>query len=198
MLMPLPEMIAIAKAQYDPHLLSLPLPLSLFTFSSLLLLLLPTALPHPPSKSIVFVDGAHAIGQVLINVTQLGVDGYLTNAHKWLCSSKVCPPLLRSTPLPQHRPLSSALGLGHDLGCPGSPQPDLPGSDRVRHCDESLSAQIGLGLAGHAHLLALPLHAHRTTSPCTPSQSSTSSLEPIHKPCPWPDDFTTLLIPSGH
>lgn len=32
----------------------------------------------------VLIDGAHAIGQVRINITELQVDYYITNCHKWL------------------------------------------------------------------------------------------------------------------
>jgi isopenicillin-N epimerase len=34
------------------------------------------------------VDGAHALGQFALNITELDADAYAANAHKWLCAPK--------------------------------------------------------------------------------------------------------------
>ncbi len=39
---------------------------------------------------IVLIDGAHAIGQIPIDITSLAPDYYITNCHKWLYASRGC------------------------------------------------------------------------------------------------------------
>ncbi|TPX63347.1 hypothetical protein SpCBS45565_g06682 [Spizellomyces sp. 'palustris'] len=59
----------------------------------------PTALLLPVRKLItscreynipVMIDGAHSIGQIPVNLTELGADFYVTNTHKWLCNARGC------------------------------------------------------------------------------------------------------------
>jgi isopenicillin-N epimerase len=34
------------------------------------------------------IDGAHSLGQISLNLEEIGADFYFSNAHKWLCSPK--------------------------------------------------------------------------------------------------------------
>jgi hypothetical protein len=78
------------------HVLSVPsraasLPPSFSHITSLPSIVLPVAELAAVCKAhgvLVLIDGAHALGQLPVNVTALGVDAWLGNGHKWLFSPK--------------------------------------------------------------------------------------------------------------
>jgi isopenicillin-N epimerase len=63
----------------------------------------------------VFVDGAHAIGQIPLDIAAVGADWYVTNLHKWLYAPKGTALLYASgsaAPLTQPLVVSHYVGLG--------------------------------------------------------------------------------------
>jgi isopenicillin-N epimerase len=63
----------------------------------------------------VFVDGAHAPGQLSLNVEDVGADWYAGNAHKWLFAPKGCG-LLWTSPARQAATAPAVLSWGSDQG----------------------------------------------------------------------------------
>ncbi|KAJ3123739.1 hypothetical protein HK098_001671 [Nowakowskiella sp. JEL0407] len=62
----------------------------------------------------ILVDGAHAIGQVPLNLDEIGADYYTTNCHKWLCSSKGCAILyIKPNHQSKIKPLITTWGAPH-------------------------------------------------------------------------------------
>ena len=69
-------------------------------------------------KALVLVDGAHAIGQIKVDIPALGdnVDFYLSNAHKWLYAPKGSA-FLYSAPrnIDQVRPQPTVISSENDI-----------------------------------------------------------------------------------
>lgn len=61
------------------------------------------------------IDGAHALGQISLDMQTIGADFYTSNAHKWLCSPKGAA-FLYAHPAAQHliEPLVVGWGWGED------------------------------------------------------------------------------------
>lgn len=61
----------------------------------------------------VLVDGAHAVGQVPLDLTRLGVDWYVSNAHKWLFAPRGTAFLYAA---PEAATLTSPPVVSHHVG----------------------------------------------------------------------------------
>lgn len=64
----------------------------------------------------VLIDGAHAVGQLDLDVPAIDADWYTANAHKWLYAPKGSAFLYAAADAPQPLPLS--VSHWHDLGFP--------------------------------------------------------------------------------
>jgi len=60
----------------------------------------------------ILVDGAHAIGQIKLDIPSLGADWYITNAHKWLYAPKGCA-LLWTSPEWQEQTHPTVISWGY-------------------------------------------------------------------------------------
>ena len=73
----------------------------------------------------VVIDGAHAVGQIPLNLTSLNADAYVSNCHKWLYSSKGCAflwvaPKHTDRIFPLVRSSGTGLGLTAEFGWTGT------------------------------------------------------------------------------
>jgi isopenicillin-N epimerase len=84
----------------------------------------PTALRLPIERLValassrgsqVIVDGAHAPGQVALDVASIGATWYVGNCHKWLCGPKAAGFLVAAEAAPVH-PLVTSHGASPDYG----------------------------------------------------------------------------------
>jgi len=63
----------------------------------------------------VFIDGAHAIGQLDVDLTEIDADAWFGNAHKWLCAPKTAAVLHVAPRFQEHiQPAIAGWGWGPD------------------------------------------------------------------------------------
>lgn len=73
----------------------------------------------------VMIDGAHAVGQIPLNLTSLNADAYVSNCHKWLYASKGCAflwvaPSHHNRVFPLVRSSGTGMGLTAEFGWSGT------------------------------------------------------------------------------
>jgi isopenicillin-N epimerase len=66
----------------------------------------------------VLIDGAHAVGQLALDLPAIGADWYTANGHKWLYAPKGCAFLYAAADAAQPLPLS--VSHWHEIGFPRS------------------------------------------------------------------------------
>jgi selenocysteine lyase/cysteine desulfurase len=107
-----------------------------------------TRLAHS-NGSLVLLDGAHAVGQIPVNLHQLGCDFYTMNGHKWLFGPTGTGALyVRSDRISQVRPSFmgdvAQMQWDYPLGMAYTPP---PGARRYEYATRNWPAIVGLGAA---------------------------------------------------
>lgn len=102
----------------------------------------------------VLVDGAHAPGQVPLDLGALGADWVTGNAHKWLFAPKGCAFLWTA---PRHRAATHPVVISHGLDQGYAAEFDWTGTR-----DPSAYLAIDAALAAHARLGGAALMARNT------------------------------------
>ncbi len=168
----------------------------------------PTALIFPVAELcrrarsagiVTVVDGAHAPGQIPVNLDELGVDFYAANCHKWMCAPKGAAFLYARREV---QPLLSPLVVSWGW------RPDVPGpspfiDEQQRQGTRDLAAWLAVPAAidflhddrwaarqAACHTLAAAARRAITAVTGLPALSPESSEwfgQMVSLPVPWPD-----------
>lgn len=151
----------------------------------------PTALVLPLDRLIpllsargvpVIVDGAHAPGQLALDVDRLGATWYVGNCHKWLCAPKASGFLVVSESAPTLRPLVTSHGASPGYGPPNRLHAELDWNGTydpsaqlaVPTAIATIAAEAGGWRAAIArnHALALELRGRLGGTPIAPDAAT--------------------------
>lgn len=146
----------------------------------------PTALVLPVGEIVeaarargvpVLVDGAHALGQIDVDVGALAPDWWVGNLHKWMCAPKGAAVLWTA---PRHRAATTAAVPSHGSGIDYHFAFDWPGT-----FDPSAWLTVPAALALHEALGGARL---RAAHHALVQQGRVVVAEAVNAPLPHPDD----------
>lgn len=167
----------LARRRVDLHVIDIPLPFDPDAFIDAIArapdcklavldhITSPTALRLPLERAIpllrcpVLVDGAHAPGQIDLDISALGAAYYTGNNHKWLCAPKASGFLVANGPV---TPVVTSHGMSADYGPPNRLHAELDWSGTH---DPSVHLSVPLAIASidwphaqrHNHALVLEM-----------------------------------------
>jgi isopenicillin-N epimerase len=144
------------------------------------------------------VDGAHAPGQISLNLDDIGADLYIGACHKWLCAPKGAAFLYARPEIqPSLNPL--VVSWGYESENPGSSQfIDYHEWQGTRDLAPFLSVPAAIDYQNNNNWHAVRLNSHSLASQTRQRINHLTGLEPI---CPdsinWYVQMTSIRLPSG-
>lgn len=143
------------------------------------------------------IDGAHALGQIPLDLTEIGADFYTANAHKWLCAPKgsaflyarrevqsLVEPLVVSWGYEAEKPSASRFIDEQEWNGTRDIAAYLTVPEAIRFCEEHHWDQVQV----HCHALARSAREHIT---------ALTGLSPLSPDSPdWYMQMVTLPLPQ--
>lgn len=167
----------------------------------------PTALIFPVAKVcqraraagiLTVVDGAHAPGQITLDLDALGADFYIGNCHKWLCSPKGAAFLYA---LPERQALLQPLivSWGWDSQTPGSSTfQDYFGWVGTDDPASYLSVPAAISFQREYNWDAVRVACHELAAIARQQITALIGTEPICPDSPnWWGQMCAILLPDG-
>jgi isopenicillin-N epimerase len=145
---------------------------------------------------ITVIDGAHAPGQIPVNLPEIGADFYGGNLHKWLCAPKGAGFLFAATQV-QHLldPLIVSFGW----------QSDQPGPSRLvnyfeyigtRDLSAFLAVPDAIQFQAQHHWDDIRSQSHRFARECLESITALTGIEPLYTAnSDWYAQMVTVPLP---
>lgn len=143
------------------------------------------------------IDGAHAPGQIPLDLTELGADFYGANLHKWLCAPKGSGFLFAA---PQHHPMLDPLIVSAGW------QSDSPGPSRLldyfeyigtRDLAAFLAVPDAIQFQAEHHWEDIRAQAHCYAQESLEAVTRLTGLQPLYAPdSNWYGQMVTIPLPE--